>query len=469
MRFIGTRLTLVALALTILPALLRAQKSPVCTTLRTPAVCPNAAKAPGQPCSDLPHDVNFKQLENGYSTLIPVCQQPFDDFSWQSFVALNWPLTDLSQPRPWEQYPDPDSIFNGAQLRKMRQTTAAEAKLTAAQAAKVKIIYKMAKQHALPGETFEQFLQATQEPLIDRNLNFALFEEKVNDVWAGYVVKGSCAGPNPNSCLNTLAGQQAFVNAKKQVNFPVGFYLDDATGRGGRIGAMELKAAWRILDPAKGDDPKRYYTRVADIYMDQDHTVNHQPLVIKNVLVGLVGFHINTYVKDGKGSVWSTFEQEDNAPPQGNAAPGQTYSFYNGSCPAGTCPLNTAPQLIGKETNYLWGATAPYAQRYAYDGKYGTQVTIVNPFYPETEATNDRWHKLMANTVWVHYRLIGSQWVNGEIPGHAGIPPLLANSVQETYVPQSKSSCITCHGDFAKLKTNPQADADLSFLLSHAH
>jgi hypothetical protein len=96
-------------------------------------------------------------------------------------------------------------------------------------------------------------------------------------------------------------------------------------------------------------------------------------------------------------------------------------------------------------------------------------VTIVNPFYPETEATNDRWHKLMANTVWVHYRLIGSQWVNGEVPGNAGIPPLLANSVQETYVPQSKSSCITCHGDFAKLKTNPPAAADLSFLLSHAH
>jgi hypothetical protein len=441
------------------------QGSAECTTQRPVTVCPNPAKPSGQPCSDLPNDVNFKELQNGYSTLLPVCQQPFDDFSWQSFVALNWPLTDLSKPRPWEDYADPDQIFNGAVLKNIRQTTAAQAKLTAAQSQKVKILFRMAKRQLLAGEHFSQFLEATEQPLIDRNLNFALYEEHVNPVWVTYVTQSACQNMTPPTpCLNTNAGQTAFIKAGNSVDFPAGFYKDDAKGLGGSLGAMEIKAAWRILDPSKGDRLDRFYTRVADIYMDAEHTVNHKPLVVKNVTIGLVGFHINTYTTDGRGSVWSTFEQEDNAPPQGKAEP-RTYSFYNNAC--SSCPLNTPPAKIGTEQNYLWGTTAPYAQRYATSGQYGTQVTIVNAFYPETEDTNARWHQLMPNTVWTHYRLIGSQWVNGEVPKQ-GIPPVLANSTLETYVPQQSSSCITCHSS-ATLNPAPQPQADLSFLLSHAH
>jgi hypothetical protein len=426
------------------------QKTGVCTTIRPATVCANPAG--NQLCPNLPNDVNFKLNLTGYSTLLPECQQPFDDFSWQSFVALNWPLNDLTQPRPWETYIDPDQIFDPPQLQKMRSTLA----LTAAQNQKVKILYKMAKQHVLPGEPSTQFLQATGEPLIDRNLNFALYEERVNPVWAKYVT-----GHN----LNTLGGQAVFISAKKTVAFPVGHYLDDQKGTGGAVGAMELKATWRILDPKK-DNLQNFYTRKADIYMDADHTVNHKPLVVKGVIVGLVALHINTYTTDGKGSVWSTFEQEDNAPPQGKPEPGKTYSFFNPACPAATCPLNTAPARIGNEKNYLWGTTAPYAQRYAYAGQFGTQVTVVNPFYPETEDTNARWHKLMPNTVWTHYRLIGTQWVKGEVTSAEGIPTYLANSTLETYVPQNQSSCISCHAS-ATLVPSPKPSADLSFLLSH--
>lgn len=427
------------------------QQKPICTTVRPATVCPNPLKPGDKPCSDLPKDVNFKQLLNGYSTLNPVCQQPFDDFSWQSFVALNWPLKDLSQPRPWEKYTDPDQVFDPPQIQQMHKTLA----LTAEQNQKIKILYKMAKQHMLPGEPNTQFLEATGEPLIDRNMNFALYEERVNPIWVNYVTTQK---------LNTLGGQAAFISAKKAVKFPPGHYLDDQKGIGGSLGAMELKATWRILDPQKGDKLENYYTRKADIYMDAEHTVNHKPLVVKGVIVGLVALHINTYTKDGKGSVWSTFEQEDNAPPQGKVEPGKTYSFFNPACTQ--CPLNTPPAKIDGEKNYLWGTTAPYAQRYAYSGQYGTQATIVNAFYPETEDTNTRWHKLMPNTVWTHYRLIGTQWVNGESSTPAGIPPVLANSTLETYVPQDQSSCISCHSA-ATLVPPPKPGADLSFLLSH--
>jgi hypothetical protein len=430
------------------------QDKPICSTVRPPTVCPNPLKPPGQPCSDLPADVNFKQLLNGYSTLNPICQQPFDDFSWQSFVALNWPLNNLSQARPWELYVDPDAIFNPPLLKKITA-------LTAEQNKKVKILYKMAKRHHLPGVNFAEkstpYLEATEQPLIDRNVNFALYEERVNPLWARYVITQG---------LNTNAGQTTFIAQKKQVAFPVGHYQNDQKGMGGVLGAMEIKASWRILDPAKGDKLENFYTRKADIYMDKDHTVNHQPLVVKGVIIGLVGLHINTYTKDGKGSVWSTFEQEDNAPPQGKVDPKKVYSFYNKDCQ--NCTANAAPALKQGEKYYLWETKPPYGFRYVNDGKYGTQVTIVNPFYQETEDTNKRWHDLMPNTVWTHYRLIGSQWVDHETRQPTGIPPILANSTLETYVPQSQSTCIVCHYG-ATLNPPPKPSADFSFLLSHAH
>src|SRR5437879_4878712 len=41
-------------------------------------------------CAHLPHDILTK-LSPGYSQLAATQQRPFDNFSWQSFVALNWP------------------------------------------------------------------------------------------------------------------------------------------------------------------------------------------------------------------------------------------------------------------------------------------------------------------------------------------------------------------------------------------
>src|SRR6478752_1799130 len=126
----------------------------ICTTQRPVTVCPNPLKPGDKPCSDLPKDVNFKQIAEGYAQINPVCQQPFDDFSWQSFVALNWPLGDLSQPRLWERFTDPDQIFNPPQIQKMQA-------VTAEQNQKVKILYRMAKRHVLPGQSSTPFLEAT--------------------------------------------------------------------------------------------------------------------------------------------------------------------------------------------------------------------------------------------------------------------------------------------------------------------
>src|SRR4051812_976616 len=65
--------------------------------------------------SYIPHEVDV-MLQNGYNGLVATDQPCFDIFSWESFIALNWPATASGQPvqgtfsdqlglsRVWEYY-----------------------------------------------------------------------------------------------------------------------------------------------------------------------------------------------------------------------------------------------------------------------------------------------------------------------------------------------------------------------------
>lgn len=62
-------------------------------TLPTPAPVELCAQAPsGRLCSFLLRDV-IVALPNAYQGITPQLQRPFDQFSWQMFVALNWPAS----------------------------------------------------------------------------------------------------------------------------------------------------------------------------------------------------------------------------------------------------------------------------------------------------------------------------------------------------------------------------------------
>ena len=433
----------------------------ICTTRHPISFNPQ----PGNPdniSSFLPHDVDFVQLQNGYSTLTAECQTTFDYFSWQSFVALNWPANSdgtpmdslnasNNAPRVWEFFTDPKDVFNPSHTKKLQLLAHA----------KGKDVMTMMFKNDLPPDTVHGYLQAMpQRPLIDRNLNYVMYEVRVNDDWVKYVKENA---------LNTIAGQQEFVDSNKQVMFTEGFYADTAANSGGTIGAMEIKASWRILDTSKGDDPHRFYTKQVVIYVDSSKSSTGKPLII-NAAVGLVGLHINHYTQTkGSEGIWTTFEHIDNAPSV-PVSHGDTtrYSFYNQECK--DCPVNTPPALIDSQKNFMWSAQPPYAAPYAYDGKYGTQVIRTDSIFFATEKVNEIWREKLKGTVWANYKLIGTQWLNAENsrPGNiVGIPGMLSNTTLETYV-QSKpeGSCMNCHG-FATGAV-PKLHADLSFLLGHA-
>jgi len=461
---------------------------------------PGAEKAKGQPvpppqacfhppydklCSSIPHDIT-ETFGLGYSSLNARQQRDFDNFSWQSFVALNWPanndgtpsaksiLEDAAAPRVWEFYPSPFQLFG--QILAGENRTTPEVRLRASRKKPRRFFTMLATRSNPPNLKPSSFTEAgTDLPLIDRNLNYVVYDIAVNSIEFDYI---------KNNQLNTKKGQEAFQEQGKRISFPLGAYEDSEKKTGGSIGAMEIKTAWRLLDPKK-EDKKKYYTVEGEIYVDTAHSESGQPLTIPATL-GLVGFHVIQRTsgppRQPQDWIWSTFEHVENAPLAGNAreatdislplpAAGtppktvdRTYSFFNADFKG---PTNEPPPLPKGETVYKWAAKPPYAATYAFDKKYGTQVVRCWKIFPATEDVNKYFQKLLKGTVWENYQLIGSQWMGGvENPQleNGNIPRYLSNTTLETYL-QFKpiGSCLACHS-YAQTAVQGQS-ANFSFLL----
>lgn len=459
--------------------------------LPTPDLC--VAEPHDQLCSQIPHDVT-EILGLGYSSLGAKTQRPFDVFSWQSFVALNWPAdsngepssspigSDPSAPRVWQFYPTADDVF-GLQPEGL-------AAVCPAGAGEGRPVFRLKAKTDHEDLSGTDILETTGYPLIDRDLNFVLFDVRVNPTEAEYIRSNG---------LNTKSGQKAFQQAGKTVSFPRGHYDDREGQTGGAVGAIEIKSSWRILDTTgdgAGEEAGRFFTTPALVFVAGEDSVSGEPFCFEATL-GLVGFHViqrtmGPYSQSMTGDglqpfpqdwMWSTFEHVDNAPLATNAkAPttlepgpkvceppadaGDGYSFFNPACDVGTCPPNDPPQKIDGEDTYKWNTEPPYAARYATDGQYGTQVVRCRSVYEETADLNRYFQQALDGTVWAHYRLINTQWMGGkESPGENGnIPRFLANTTIETYN-QADSSCLDCH-KFAR--TTAGQDANFSFLLGLA-
>lgn len=255
-----------------------------------------------------------------------------------------------------------------------------------------------------------------------------------------------------------------FFNGKTQDAFTEIFDFPSGA-RGGPLGAIETKAAWKVLSST--DDEQRFFTEEATIVdtrvdnatgrVDKEHGVyltcnlpGEGPCCQRKM--GLVGFHIARKVKDVPQWVWSTFEHVDNAPIQGAPRiPGSRYSFFDPLCQH--CAENQNPRRVGASM------TAP------------VQVTRVTrpdiPLLPK--AVNDQWHTLVRGTVWENYVLVSTQWpAEPSKPDPKPTPEVLSNTTMETYIQNADkqtASCMKCHSYASGLNG---CSADFSFLLSQA-
>jgi hypothetical protein len=441
----------------------------------------------------------YQGLSHNVTSAATDPQTPFDNMSWQMFVALNWqasqsggdPATGLTGAGPvlWQGWARPEDVFGGPTGLCDNPNNLP----------RFDIIAKSGAQ----GSRDEEFIQATGQPLIDVNGNWTLFERRLNDIEQQYIESHG---------LNTYAGQQTFVEAGKSVLFPPG----DSSKPNGQIGAMELKAAWRIIDPSQAD---RYFSTQALIDVQGAYVRDGQPLCAE-VTLGLVGLHIIQANATDENLlpqfIWASFEHVDNAPlaakacdpvdnncyqtiPNSNcpaAANAGDFSFSRNACSGVT--TNNPPVLNGQDTAFIWERQAPYAQSYltspsggACEGDpsqcCGTQVAHCWSVYDLTAQLNTDWQGRLSaiNSVFANYYLIGTNW-GGSVEPELGkyhnnsVPAFFGNATMETYVQAGimvkgnpepvAASCVACHAGatLAYPSTGTQPSANFSFLLGLA-
>jgi hypothetical protein len=428
---------------TLTAGVLRAQPSLLPAYLRNfpdfqPAVTP---QMPGDV------DINLKtQLEQ--QKKFAQVQREFDLYSWQMFLALNWPTDNQGQAAPsltdtgfgpphWTLWHNSSSIFqaDGAAPQTCGQPRALRAlalhrdltkpvsrglaafstQATAnADVRKTRFLGVISAVGELNASKLSDIAQAFSGPLIDQNGEFVFYEIMLDPNEVNYI----CANK-----LYNINGQIAFSKAGGQVGMPWGTPSQDWSG------AFELKFAWKILKPGV-DDFSRFYTTNADVW---DQGADGKPIERRNLTVGLVGMHISHKSRTSPQWIWSTFEQVDNIDVDPVAHPNLHPSFVDPNCPI--CTVDNEPEPKG----------GPYP-------RVPTQVWRSIPISAGKRAVNDQASVALAKmgSVWQYYQLIDTQWPtvpsakpspwNGGLadavankPGGRPTPVFLTNVTMETY------------------------------------
>ena len=388
--------------------------------------------------SQIPNDVNNNKLQKFIKDQeFAKAQRLFDLNSWQTFLALNWPLDDSRQPLPditdkgtpqWETWKESSEVFlpDGSAPAPWGTPREVPKKCDIQKPGdNARIISLTSSVAGIPND-INEVNEAFSYPLWDQNGKKARYEIFLNEDEFNYIVS-----PAYGYELYNLDGQIAYAQAnggsKAKLDFPSGTNGTDT------VGAMELKLAWKVM--GNNDKKERFYTQ--DAYIIDENDDGTVKSCIKET-VGLVGMHIAHKTKSSPQWIWSTFEQVDNV--RVNAldsdAPAQP-SFYNPNNP--TQPVNVCPGTLNSTGTCDNPNNNP------------TQVTRVIPIPKDKEVLNHRVQKGLKakNSVLQYYELIDTQWPTqptkaptpgGNLPdsitnksGGFPTPVYLTNSIMETY------------------------------------
>lgn len=387
----------------------------------------------------------------------------FDYFSWQSFIALNWPAASGSRGVPdqpdnpnvfikaapgtpvvWGTYKDSFDLF-GQKDQRPNAWDAPDGPITPCpNASGQKALIFTTK-----GDTpLMQTTQAFSYPLVDQRGNYVRYDIRYNQAQYNFI-RGQ--DNDPTSWLYLLKNLAPKENAQFGVQMPM-----TTTTPSNKLGAIMVKASWRIKTDK--DDAGRYYAITAQLY-------NPQTQACTPATVFLVGLHIAHKVDPFTEWVWSTFDQVDNVPPDSDVSPQPSpppngYSFNNGT---------SNPKTVGGY-NYK-PSPSPVPSPSA------VQVTRVNPIpnTPTGASTRDfnaYYQQLLKGTVWQYYELVVTQWpANPGLPAQGGSFMLMqnggiypqnagaafpvngaVNTTMETYFQTQNdaagaggNSCMSCH------------------------
>lgn len=415
-------------------------------------------------------------------------QTAFDIYSWNAFIALNWPADtstkgappcnlqngvarDCDKPLPagdygptvWETYKPDSAVFRGdakgaiapaawnCPLDPLPGCDSVDARNAAA--SRVPTLRMIVKD----ANSAHEFLQAgTFAPLVDQNGAFVRYEMRMNRDEFEYIDRNRLWDSN---------------NHTADVNFqPVG------SNENRTMGPIEVKAAWKIL----GDDDNRERFHAREVEVAWPNPADKGKYLCKQYTMGLVGLHISHKTQSAPQWVWSTFEHVDNYR-------GEKPSFYDPDCKK--CIVNQPPSPPREGWSGDPGEQeAPPTQVQVTDGSAATVGRDAAKINAEVR------QKLAAlGSVWQYYELVSTQWpsvpyIEGKPAevydkaqllkqGAGQFPHLLANSTMETYLMgpdcpdknlfTNTSSCMACHNK-ARIGAEGEFRADFSFLLQEA-
>lgn len=407
---------------------------------------------PEHPTPIIPRDVDMNlKAELEQQGKFDDVQRLFDLVSWKTFMALNWPMHPDGKPKAklsdeglpvWSSWKESFEVYkpDGGKPspwgddRDLNAGIRGHTNLPAdAKEKTLRVLFRNNKHNEASNKADESD-QAFGGGLWDQNGNLVMYEVLMNETEFNYVVTNT---------LYNVEGQIEFNKNKKVVSFPAGTYGEEA------IGAIEIKIAWKVIDPDK-DIASRYLTIEGYIPDPKEYTIStnpndpacfvvfpQNPTYIKATL-GMVGMHIAMKTTSSPQWIWATFEQKDNleADPKvsGQSLSGKTVnlkpSFNDPGCE--TCAQNLC---VEPDAN----------------GLRRSQLRRMIPIPPAKRELNAQASKRLAalNSVLQYYELVDTQWPtspttpptpagNGVAsvlnkPGGNVTPVFLTNMTMETY------------------------------------
>ncbi len=414
----------------------------------------------------IPGDVNV----TAQTVSIEAFQPDFDVYSWNTFIALNWPPGPDGSGDPkrtigqngdndtvWEQYRDVRDVFlpGGKKPTWSGPPQPVPAQCKALYKPGMRLLSQVGKTPTVLTDSSQPF---NTGPLIDQKGIYTRFEILINKPMFDYIL---------NNSLYSKAGQKVFT---PPVKFTCGT-LGTAGSRGVE-GAIMVKSAWKVIDAS---EKPRFHSEDVLVYSPASQNPKYQASCTAKTM-GLVGLHIAHKTQNASQWLWSTFEHVDNVPTADDVKSGKLkakYNYYNPKCDAATCPPNKIPPRP-------WNPTKVSSLH--------SQIVRTNlfnlPIYAASASARnaDAWKLLAAvnpQSVWLNYELISTMWPTnpgkcGAVPGDplgTPAPTFLANTTLETYLqrtppqPNVSSQCIECHNNATM--TVPVA-SDFTYVLQRA-
>jgi len=406
-----------------------------------PPVCGVELAAPAVSCA-VPSDMQ----PGGGSPPFYLIQRAANIFSWQAFMALQWPASKTERGQPditaklgasgptvWETWREASEVFRGQQGQPLPPMAwNASPDIPAACQGADRMLLRTAKVDDTLSDVNQPTVATMTRPMTlrDQNDQLTRYEIRMNKV-----AYDAITAPG-NEWWN--GHRQASLN---QVSFP--------------NGSIIVKAAWTPI-PEGVNWANRFRTFNACV-CDASSSGPSNCAVRK---MGLTGFHLMSKTPSAPQWLWSTFEQVDNVPAGSCAAPGAgpnmnyTYTYNNAKLGDRNAneQLSRGPNQICREI--------PIPNANPVCGVHADASDNVMSLNAHLQAA-------LRGTPFSTYRLINTQW---PVPGSGGLAPgtphtafsvlpaLLGNTTLESFI-QDSSSCMGCHA-MARSRRHANLDAN---------